>query len=130
MRRTLVRALLVTLLTCGGVALGASDPAGAMCKPNRVLLTVPGAAEDTRTGTNATCDLDNIYLGRVSDTATDGFCATIAFQDAGFGGFQGTDCTNNGSWSNYSFTDTGGGNGATYTLCGSVCNIPTATWGY
>jgi hypothetical protein len=53
---------------------GSSSPADAMCNPKRVPLSVPGggAAEDTRTGTSATCDWDGIYLGRISDTAIDG----------------------------------------------------------
>jgi hypothetical protein len=65
--------LAVLALSAAGMV-GSSSPADAMCNPKRVPLSVPGggAAEDTRTGTSATCDWDGIYLGRISDTAIDG----------------------------------------------------------
>jgi hypothetical protein len=55
----------------------------------------------------------------------------ITFTDGAYVGVQGTDCTANGSWSNYSYNDPGGMySGSYYTLCGSLCFPPTLTAGY
>lgn len=128
-KRVAVLGALVVLVQFAIVA--TSPIAGAYCVglASAQVLSLSWGREHTPN--SATCDQDQIYQGKVTDLATDGYCVSVQFQEGSTVYTQGTSCNSSGL--NYTFWDQNGNGWSNIRICKqgtSTCSSWTYTHGY